>query len=206
MRIVKLHPDNPNDYCCNLYWILGDPRNPHDRNTLVDAGSSHPGNLPALLAAMEALPKGIGREAVEQVIITHWHYDHVGGLPALIERFHPAVFAFQAGPGVQQTLRDGVWLRVGDQDFRVIHTPGHSDDSVCLFSPETRDLFSGDTLYRITDREGQYPECYARSLERLKALGARTIHPGHGEPVREDIDSFIDGILANVHASSLQRG
>ncbi|HWQ10784.1 MAG TPA: MBL fold metallo-hydrolase, partial [Holophaga sp.] len=86
----------------------------------------------------------------------------------------------------------------------VIHTPGHSDDSICLFCPETRDLFTGDTLYRISDQSGRYPACYLHSLERLRALGARKVYPGHGEPILEGVDAFIDEVLANVQASVLQ--
>lgn len=204
MRIVKFHPDNPSDYSCNVYWIVGDPRDPRDRNTLVDAGSSFPGNLAWMQQEMASYGKGIGRQAVEQVVITHWHYDHVGGLPELIRHFRPAVHAFQPGPGVDRQICDGSWLRLGGQDFRVIHTPGHSDDSICLFCPETRDLFTGDTLYRISDQNGHYPACYLHSLERLRSLGARKVYPGHGEPILEGVDAFIDEVLVNVQASVLQ--
>jgi len=203
MRILRLHPDDPSDYCCNLFWIVSESGQPQDRNTLIDAGSSHPGNLDFLLQEMARFPKGIGRRAVDQVILTHGHYDHVGGLPAVIERFRPEVYAYQLGPGIQHRLRDGEWLRIGDKDFRVLHTPGHSEDSICLHCPETRDLFSGDTLYRISDTGGSYPASYVRSLMRLKELRPAVIHPGHGETVRNGVEAFIDEVLANVQASVL---
>ena len=203
MRIVRLHRDHPDAYACNVYWITGGP----DRtNTLVDVGSSHPDNLAALLRQMEGHPKGIGRRAVEQVVLTHAHYDHVGGLPAVIDRFNPEVHAYRLEPGVGHALRDGAWLRLGDKDFQVLHTPGHSEDSICLHCPGTGDLFSGDTLYRISDAAGTYPRCYADSLARLKALGAATVHPGHGEPIREGVASFIEEALVQVRRSLLQDG
>ncbi len=204
MRIQRVHPELVNDYCCNIYWVAGDPGNPRDANTLVDVGSSHPGTLDAVLAGIADLPKGIGRRPVEQVVLTHAHYDHAGALAAVVERFHPVVHAFQAGPGVSHPIVDGQWLRVGSLDVRVLHTPGHSDDSICLFCPETRALFSGDTLYRISEGGGAYPACYARSLERLQALRPAVIYPGHGEPIARDAEAFIASALAGVKASTLK--
>ncbi len=203
MRIIKLHPDTANDYCCNIYWVVAGTAHARDRNTLVDVGSTHPDTLEFILREMARHPKGIGRPAVEQVVLTHFHYDHVGGLLPVIDHFQPEVCAFREEAGVQRGLRDGAWLRLGDKDFRVLHTPGHSEDSICLFCPETRDLFSGDTLYRISDTCGSYPVCYVESLQRLKALQAATIYPGHGEPVHSGVDTFIDEVLANVQASVL---
>lgn len=204
MRIQLVHPEQANDYCCNVYWVAGDPGNPRDVHTLVDVGSSHPGTLDAVLAALSGLPKGLGRRPVEQVVLTHAHYDHAGALEAVAARFQPVVHAFQPGPRVSHLLADGQWLRVGSLDMRVLHTPGHSDDSICLFCPETRELFSGDTLYRISDTGGTYPACYARSLERLAALRPSVIYPGHGDPITGDAAGFIAEALARVQASILQ--
>ena len=121
----------------------------------------------------------------------------------IIDNFHPKVFAFRLEDGVDQSIADGTWLRLGDKDFRVLHTPGHSEDSICLFCPETGALFSGDTLYRISDAEGSYPGCYVRSLERLRDLNAKVIYPGHGEPILDGIRAFIDETIENVSASIL---
>jgi len=104
---------------------------------------------------------------------------------------------------VLEAVRDGMPLTVGDQEARLIHTPGHSEDSICVFLPETGTLFSGDTLYRISDHLGAYPKAYLRSLERLAGLEVRTIFPGHGGPVREDAMGFIGGCLRNVCQSIL---
>ena len=203
MRIVRLHPDAPNDYCCNFYWVISDSNLSRDLNTLVDVGSSRAANLEYLLGEMEKHPKGIGRRAVEQVVLTHFHYDHVGGLQAIVEHFHPRVLAHRKEAGVDQTLLDGNWLRLGDKDFRALHTPGHSEDSICLFCPETRVLFSGDTLYRISDAKGSYPECYMGSLERIRALDPAVIYPGHGEPIREGVRALLEETIENVSASVL---
>ena len=203
MRVLRIQPNDPNDYCCNIYWVVADPGTPNGLNTLVDVGSSRPANLAFMLQRMEEHPKGIGVRAVDQVILTHCHYDHTGGLPGVMEHFSPKVLAFCQEPWVDQNLVNGDWLRIGDKDFRVIHTPGHSEDSICLFCPETKTLFSGDTLYRITDTEGCYPECYATSLERLLSLDAQTVLPGHGEPVTHGIKELITRSIQCVRNSAV---
>jgi glyoxylase-like metal-dependent hydrolase (beta-lactamase superfamily II) len=200
MRIMALHRDDPSDYSCVSYWVLGENNAAADRNTLIDTGSAAPGNLAFFLEEMAAWPKGIGKRAVEQVVLTHGHFDHTGGLPGLEERFHPEVFA----NGPPDPVWDGTALVVGDQEARLIHTPGHSEDSICVFLPETGVLFSGDTLYRISDHLGAYPRAYLRTLERLAGLAVRTIYPGHGRPVKRDAAGFIRGCLGNVRHSALE--
>ena len=200
MRILPLHRNDPGDYACVSYWVLGESNAARDRNTLIDTGSAAPGNLDYFLEEMAARPKGIGKQAVEQVILTHGHFDHTGGLPGIEARFHPAVFANRPPDPVP----DGMPLVVGDQEAVLVHTPGHSDDSICVFLPATGTLFSGDTLYRISDHLGAYPRAYLRSLERLAELPVRTIFPGHGSPVRREAAAFIRGCLANVRRSPLQ--
>jgi len=203
MRVLRLHPEHPEDYCCNVYWLLGDSNHAGDRNTLVDAGSSRPENLDFFCREMSTLSKGIGKAAVEQVVITHAHYDHIGGLAALAGHFRPSVYGYRVEPGIDHGLYDGQWLHLGDLDFRVLHTPGHSEDSICLYCPVTGELFSGDTLYRITDTGGAYPKCYLESLERIRELEISTIFPGHGEPITQGTRAFINGVLENVRRSSI---
>ena len=204
MRILPLHRDDPSDYSCVAYWILGENNTAEDRNTLVDTGSAAPGNLGFFLEEMASRPKGIGKQAVEQVILTHAHFDHTGGLPGVEARFHPEVMAWLPQGAAPLPVRDGLPVRLGDQAGFLIHTPGHSEDSICVFLPETGTLFSGDTLYRISDHLGAYPKAYLHSLERLAGLPVRTIFPGHGRPVRKDALGFIRGCLGNVRHSALE--
>jgi glyoxylase-like metal-dependent hydrolase (beta-lactamase superfamily II) len=200
MRIRPLHRDDPSDYSCVSYWVLGENNTAADRNTLIDTGSAAPGNLGFFLEEMASCSKGIGKQAVEQVVLTHGHFDHTGGLPGVQARFHPEVFA----NGPPDPVRDGTALVVGDQEALLLLTPGHSDDSICLFLPETGTLFSGDTLYRISDHLGAYPRAYLRTLERLAGLPVRTIYPGHGQPIRRDAAGFIRACLGNVRQSALE--
>jgi glyoxylase-like metal-dependent hydrolase (beta-lactamase superfamily II) len=202
MRILPLHRNDPSDYSCVVYWVLGEHNTAADRNTLIDTGSAAPGNLAFFLGEMAMRAKGIGKQAVEQVILTHAHFDHTGGLPGLEAQFHPETLSWLPRDGANP-VRDGTALVVGDQAARLIHTPGHSDDSICVFLPETGILFSGDTLYRISDHHGVYPKVYLASLERLAGLSVRAILPGHGSPIRADPMGFIHGCLDQVRRSPL---
>jgi glyoxylase-like metal-dependent hydrolase (beta-lactamase superfamily II) len=93
---------------------------------------------------------------------------------------------------------------VGDQSGTLLHTPGHSEDSICVFLPESGTLFSGDTLYRITDHLGAYPRAYVKTLERLAGLDIRAIYPGHGKPILRQARAFIQSCLENVYQSLIQ--
>jgi glyoxylase-like metal-dependent hydrolase (beta-lactamase superfamily II) len=204
MRIVPLHRDDPSGYSCCAYWILGENNTAEDRNTLVDTGSADPANLGYFLDEMATQSKGIGKKAVERVILTHAHFDHAGGLPGIVAQFDPDLYAWLPLDRPSKPIRNGMALMVGDRMATLIHTPGHSDDSICVFLPDSGTLFSGDTLYRISDHQGAYPRAYARSLERLAGLAVRTILPGHGRPIVKDAMGFIHGCLDNVRQSRLQ--
>jgi len=201
MRVIPLHRGDITDYACVAYWVLGENNAPADRNTLVDTGSTDPRNLAFYLEEMARQAKGIGKKAVEQVVLTHAHFDHSGGLPGLKAQFTPDVFARQ-DPGTIRTW-DLMPVRMGDQDGVIIHTPGHSEDSICVHVPGAGVLFSGDTLYRITDHLGTYPRDYLESLERLSRLDVRVIYPGHGRPVREGAQAYIRACRDNVSRSLL---
>jgi glyoxylase-like metal-dependent hydrolase (beta-lactamase superfamily II) len=203
MRVITLHRESDSDYSCLCYWVLGDHNEEGDRNTLIDAGSSNLANLGYFMREMSIVPKGIGKMAVEQVILTHEHFDHAGGLPGLDRQFAPLTLSWLPNGARHQALVDGMRLRVGDREALVLHTPGHSQDSICIYVPEEALLFSGDTLFRISDTKGSYPRAYMESLERLSRLEIRTVYPGHGAPIRGDVGAFIRASIENVALSIL---
>jgi len=144
---------------------------------------------------------------IGSVVATHGHVDHIAGAEELTRelevpfRIHagddPFVralpsqaaglgFGLIRSPTVASPLVDGDTVRVGGHEARVIHTPGHSPGSVCLWFSADRVLFTGDTLFRgsvgRTDLPGGDPGSLVRSIrERLFPLGDDVrFFPGHG--------------------------
>ena len=168
-------------YTSQVYLVLGDRSQLEDVNTLVDVGADR-----AILASIERAPTGVGKWAVDQVVVTHSHSDHCALLPEIRETFHARVLAFSPNlAGIDATVRDGDPIRMGDQLFEVIHTPGHSSDSICLYNEAEGVLFAGDTPLLIMSSTGSYEPEFKVALEKLCARDVRRIYFGHGPPLTE---------------------
>jgi glyoxylase-like metal-dependent hydrolase (beta-lactamase superfamily II) len=110
---------------------------------------------------------------------------------------------------ITHPLVDGEVIDLGDRRFEVLHLPGHSPGSCCLFEWTTGILFSGDVLYDdvlLDELDGSDVEQYIASLTRLRQLDATVVYPGHGEPftaprMRELIDQYIDARTAREPSS-----
>jgi hydroxyacylglutathione hydrolase len=145
---------------------------------------------------------------VKQIVITHAHIDHVGGAmklraatgaPILLNQSDYALLKMldvqaawlgMAAPdevSIEASVNDGDKLRTGSLTANVLHTPGHTEGSVCLYFPAQKLLIAGDTLFARsigrTDLPGGSFEKIMRSLhDRVLALPDETIViPGHGD-------------------------
>ncbi len=186
-------------YTSNVYMVLGTWNSMEDFNTLVDVGRD-----PLVIEKIEEASTGVGKRRVEQVVLTHSHYDHTTLLPRIREVFNPEVHAFSPFlKGVDHVLTDGEKLKLGDRMFEVIHIPGHSSDSLCLYCEKEGILFSGDAQLVIQSIGGSYEKGFVHALERLCHRDIRTIYPGHGNAFVKDCNRLIRTTLKYVKQNTL---
>ncbi len=119
---------------------------------------------------------------VKYAVATHEHFDHVSSLPELASKLGAKVVAHEDSPlECDLRVRDKEELKLGGSAVRVLHTPGHTEDSICLY--DGREVFTGDTLFVGTigrfDRE-RAEAMYASLHEVLLRLPPKTVvYPGH---------------------------
>lgn len=196
MKVINV-PSSPLLYSSNVYLLLGDWKRIEDINTLIDVGSD-----PNIVQALNKLDTGIGKKRVEQVILTHCHSDHTAALPAFIEAFHPTVCAFSPFvEGIDRILKNGDRLRIGERMAEIIHTPGHSSDSISIYIEDEEILFVGDAPVIIRTANGGYEEDYLNALKELNLRKVRRIYFGHGEPLLHDAQDALLDSLKNVRKS-----
>jgi hydroxyacylglutathione hydrolase len=137
------------------------------------------------------------------IVSSHGHWDHIGDNAAVAAHTgadiaahpldrgrlvhpRPVQAPFEIPPSVPAIdLAEGGEVRFGEIRLRVLHTPGHTEGSVCLYDPDDGRLFSGDTLFAggwgRVDLPGGDPEQMVASLGRLLELEDRVrVFPGHG--------------------------
>lgn len=178
----------------NTYLINGSEK------ILVDPGHHHLfGNVKDQLLKLSITLKDI-----DLIILTHAHPDHVEAVRGLADSraliaLHEAELDFvkKLAPhygtamGItefepQILLREGE-LKVGNLKFQILHAPGHSPGSICIYWPHEKALITGDVIFYQgigrTDLPGGNGQALKESIKRLSGLEVEHLLPGHGETV-----------------------
>ena len=164
------------------------------------------GEVPKIIEILDTL----GAELV-YIYLTHCHADHINGVNELkkekggkvlihrkgrenLENRVPVLAEYIGLPPIyvkeDSIVDDDDILHVGDLEFRVIYTPGHTDDGTSLYCEKEEMLFSGDTLFkgawgRVDLPTSDFDSIMNSIINKLLILPENTIvYPGHGKPTR----------------------
>lgn len=182
---VKNLAEEASDFTGNIWHI---ERSGED--ILIDAGTGDSWNQ------IEKLEK------IDKVVITHSHYDHTDNLPKIVDKYSSKIFAYEPEnlPVQASHIKEGETISLGGLNFEVFHTPGHKDDSICLYSLEEKILFSGDLLFPEggfgrTDLDEGDRDLLIDSIEKIESLEVEKMFCGHEEAVKENVEDQIRNSL-----------
>ncbi|MHA1232497.1 MAG: MBL fold metallo-hydrolase [Candidatus Helarchaeota archaeon] len=165
---------------------------------IIDTGASD-SHARLILNTIEKL--GLEKSNINRIIITHHHPDHSGGLRALLMLLvenditvcvhESAVRYYGKISNIRiRGLKDGDILTIDGMEFLVIHTPGHTEDGICLYNKKYKILVSGDTVFSYggigrADLPGGSMKLLVKSIEKLLKLDVEFLLPGHMDFVTE---------------------
>jgi hydroxyacylglutathione hydrolase len=207
----------------NCYLVV------EDDIMLIDTGM--PGNSSKIIDYLQEKVKRNPHD-IKTIAITHHHFDHVGSLDkikkitgASVAIHHAdAIYLLenenQTGPVFMramvnlikliyrtETVKADILLKDGDQigDYQVIHTPGHTPGSICLYNPQNKVIFVGDNLRysegkikgpssRLLPEPGKFKE----SMKKLANLDIEVILSGHSPPVTSNTALKLEEYFTDI--------
>ncbi|KAF8842548.1 Metallo-hydrolase/oxidoreductase [Paxillus ammoniavirescens] len=243
-HVLRILGQNPGKFTLqgtNTY-LVGE-RTPY---TLIDTGEGKPEYIPLLESALQDQggdPSASAQQHVSDIIISHWHPDHVGGLPSVLSllsrlwgdrntpipfkpprihkfphaslpdaRLHLAVQsippnAYTPSPSgsLFHDLQHGQSFPIARLDassdpeasLQVIHSPGHTEDSICLLFPSDNALYTADTVLGQGTAVFEDLATYISTLRSLLSHRDKysILYPGHGPVVQNGtqlINTYIE--------------
>lgn len=127
---------------------------------------------------LDMIEQQIGKNKLLAVLVTHHHEDHVGSLSSLVEKYNVPIYDFHTTS--EQKYEVGPFL------FEVIHTPGHTSDSITFYFYLYQIMFVGDFVFKgtigRTDLETGNAEIMKKSIAKIKEYPEIIkCYPGHGD-------------------------
>jgi len=214
-RIIELQP--------NIFWLKGKDTSSHSylirgdyKNVLIDSGVDK--DFSRLQKSL--LKVGLKLRDVDIVINTHEHFDHIGANRyfqdyALIaaHRFAATkitledryVTLYKSGDLNETSLKVHLWLEnrfrfdLGNYSLEVVHTPGHTSGSICIYEFIQRILFTGDTIFAggtlsYIGESGSVGD-YINSISLLATRKIEELYPGHGNISKTPEEDMKKAIL-----------
>ena len=189
-KMIKIIPFISSSFSSNVYLLKA------KKITLIDVGME-PKNL------LKKLKKEINLKDLNLIILTHNHPDHTLALPFILKetRAKVAIHKDELTSNIKSImgfripeikpdfiLNGGEKINLGDFSLDVIHTPGHTSGSICLYRDGI--LFSGDTIFAggnigRTDLGGDNKDLLS-SVKKLTDLNVEMVYPGHGEIIAKN--------------------
>lgn len=172
-------------------------------NILIDSGMDLKNEIPDKLDELNV-------RKIDLLINTHCHYDHIANNPKLKKKFNLNIAMHEKDAYAVKNIKGSTYnsffnsemddfdfdvvfkggekIELKDHTLEVIHTPGHTEGSICLYDKETKSLFSGDTIFAEgfgrTDLSGGSYDNIKNSIGILNRLnessGIKKVYPGHG--------------------------
>lgn len=124
----------------------------------------------------DKIEKVVGNKKVLKVLITHYHFDHVGVLSDIIKKYNCDVIDYKSN---QNNI-------INDFEFKIINTKGHKEDCITFYFEKDNVMFTGDFIFKDsigrTDLKGGSIIEMKKSIDKIKKYPKKTIlYPGHGD-------------------------
>lgn len=202
-------------YDSNIYLING------KIPTIIDCGTGLYYN-----DVVKEIKEIINPEKIRQIILTHEHYDHCGGVKKVFEltEKNAKIFAHKnASEKIEKgdsdfakmlggempkmpvdiKLKNQDILTIGDEKYQVIHTPGHTPGCICLYDEKNKSLISGDTVFSYGsfgryDFPGGDVNQLKESIHKLTKLEVENLYPGHESIVEGNAKEHIAMSYKNI--------
>jgi len=186
---------------CNTYVLKG------ENLILIDPGLKR--YVPDIMAAMKK--DGLNPEDISLIINTHSHPDHLDGNAYFMassakmtmheeeEKFLKTIgkdffrmFGLESPKHRVDFYSNEGELKAGDITLQIIHAPGHSPGSICMYWPEKETIITGDVVFSgsigRTDFPGGSSGTLKKSIEKISSIKAKYLLPGHNEIVEGEAE------------------